>query len=104
MSHFFIATYEILIRFRVMAEETQDSSRVKTIMFYGWKYSHYFKVIEEGDKNLWAHCTLCPPCKKPLLSTLNTISNFKKHWELCINRQNWLQKNQASQLQNRGEW
>ena len=67
-----------------MAEETQESSsnkRVKTATFYGWRYSHYFKVVEEGDKNLRARCTLCAPCKKPLSSALNTTSNFKKHLE-----------------------
>ena len=25
---------------------------VKTATFYGWKYSHYFVVVEESDKNL----------------------------------------------------
>ena len=66
-----------------MAEETQDSlnSKRKAVTFYGWKYSHYFQIVEEGDKNLWARCTLCGPCKKPLSSALNTTSNFKKHLE-----------------------
>ena len=50
-------------------------------MFYGWKYSHYFQIVEEGDKNLQARCTLCSLCKKPLLSALNTTSNLKKHLE-----------------------
>ena len=54
---------------------------MKAVMFYGWKYSHYFQIVEEGDKNLQARCTLCSPCKKPLLSALNTTSNFKKHLE-----------------------
>ena len=31
---------------------------VKTATFYGWKYSHYFVVVEESDKNyeFIAHC------------------------------------------------
>ena len=43
-------------------EETSSSSTstsavgasggVKTATFYGWKYSHYFEVVEEGEKNL----------------------------------------------------
>ena len=52
---------------------------VKTATFYGWKYKHYFVVVEEGENNLRAWCTLCPPSKKPLSSARNTTSNFKKH-------------------------
>ena len=28
------------------------SGGVKTATFYGWKYNHYFVVVEEGEKNL----------------------------------------------------
>ena len=52
---------------------------VKTATFYGWKYRHYFVVVEEGESNLRARCTLCAPSKKPLSSARNTTSNFKKH-------------------------
>ena len=52
---------------------------VKTATFYGWKYRHYFVVVEEGENNLRARCTLCAPSKKPLSSARNTTSNFKKH-------------------------
>ena len=64
-------------------EEGQSHSAVtkgvKTATFYGWKYKHYFVVVEEGENNLRARCTLCPPSKKPLSSARNTTSNFKKH-------------------------
>jgi len=46
---------------------------------WGWKYRHYFGVVEEGKSNLRAQCTLCPASIKPLLSARNTTSNFKKH-------------------------
>ena len=52
---------------------------VKMATFYGWKYRHYFIVVEEGESNLRAWCTLCAPSKKPLSSARNTTSNFKKH-------------------------
>ena len=51
---------------------------VKMATFYGWKYRHYF-VVEEGENNLKAWCTLCTLSKKLLLSACNTTSNFKKH-------------------------
>ena len=50
-----------------------------TATFHGWKYSHYFLVVEENEKNLRAKCTLCGPSKKPLSTAHNTTSNFKKH-------------------------
>ena len=50
-------------------------------MEYGWKYSHYFAVVEESGKTLQAHCTLCPAAKKPLFAAHNTTSNSKKHLE-----------------------
>ena len=63
--------------------ETSDSSTVsrsskgvKQAMFYCWKYRHYFEVIDEGDKNLKAHCTLCSPSAKPLSCARNTTSNI----------------------------
>ena len=31
-----------------------NSQGVKIATFYGFKYSHYFKVVEEGDKNIQA--------------------------------------------------
>ena len=46
--------------------------------FFGWKYSHYFTVIEEGEKNIRMHCTLCIG-NKTLSCARNTTSNFKKH-------------------------
>ena len=54
------------------------SQGVKTATFYGWKYSHYFFVVE-GERNLRVCCTLCAPSQKTLLSACNTTSNFKKH-------------------------
>ena len=55
-----------------------NSQGVKTATFYGWKYSHYFEVVEEADKNIRAHCKLCAPSQKTLASAPNTTSNFKK--------------------------
>jgi len=55
------------------------SSGVKTATFYGWKYNHYFVVVEERVKNLRVRCTLCAPSQKTLSSARNTMSNFKKH-------------------------
>ena len=49
---------------------------VKTAIFYGWKYRHYFIVVEEGESNLRAQRTLWAPSKKPLSSARNTTSNF----------------------------
>ena len=58
---------------------TRTSKGVKEATLYHWKYSHYFKVVEEGDKNLRARCTLCSASAKPLSCARNTTSNFKKH-------------------------
>ena len=55
------------------------SRGVKTATFYGWKYNHYFVVVEEGAKNLRVRCTLCAPSQKTLSSARNTTSNLKKH-------------------------
>ena len=49
--------------------------------FYGWRYSHYFAVVEETDKSLRARCTLRPAAKKPLSTARNTTSNLKKYLE-----------------------
>ncbi|XP_065893472.1 uncharacterized protein [Dysidea avara] len=51
----------------------------KEATLYHWKYSHYFEVVEEGDKNIRACCTLCSASAKPLSCARNTTSNFKKH-------------------------
>ena len=55
-------------------EEGQSHSAVtkavKTATFYEWKYKHHFVVVVEGENNLRARCTLCPPSKKPLSSSL----------------------------------
>ena len=68
----------------VSSPNTSDSSTVskggvKKATFYHWKYRHYFEVVDEGDKNLKAHCTLCSPSSKPLSCARNTTSSFKKH-------------------------
>ena len=56
------------------------SGGVKMATFYGWKYTHHFEVVEEGEKNLRVCCTLCvPSSQKTLSSARNTTSNFKKH-------------------------
>ena len=61
-----------------MAECSSSNDKLITAIFYGWKYSHYFKVVEEGSKNIKVRCTLCPP-NKTLFSAQNTTSNFKTH-------------------------
>ena len=69
-----------------MAEETFTTNVAKgateltggTETFYGWKYSHYFVVVEENEKNLQARCTLCALSKTPLSTARNTTSNLKK--------------------------
>ena len=59
---------------------TSIASRgVRVATFYHWKYCNYFEVVEEGEKNLKAHCTLCSASAKPLSCARNTTSNFKKH-------------------------
>ena len=65
-----------------MAEESRTTGLSSgSATFYGWKYSHYFAVVEESDKTLRARCTLCPATKKPLSTARNTTSNLKKHLE-----------------------
>ena len=48
--------------------------------FHKWKFSHYFVIVNKGEKNLRVRCTLCPG-NKTLLHAQNTTSNFKKHLE-----------------------
>ena len=45
------------------------SLRGGTATFYGWKYNHYFVVVEENEKNLKARCTLCAPSKREKLKS-----------------------------------
>ena len=59
-----------------MASDSAEQQLPTT--FHGWKYSHYFKVVEEGNKNIRVHCTLCLG-NKTLSSSRNTTSNFKTH-------------------------
>ena len=63
-----------------MAEScsSKDESISGNATFHSWKYSHYFKVVEEGSKNIRVRCTLCPGTKT-LSSARNTTSNFKTH-------------------------
>ena len=70
---------------------------VKTATFYGWKYSHYFVVVEEIDKNLRAHCTLCAPSQKTLSTARNTTSNLKKHLDTIHKTTKLVEKDAGSQ-------
>ena len=56
--HFQMEESEIASATVVARGTTELTSRSPT--FYEWKYSHYFVVVEDNDKNLWARCTLCP--------------------------------------------
>ena len=47
----------------------------KQCHFYGWKYKHYFVIVEVGENNIRAHCKLCAGNK----TAQNTTFNFKKH-------------------------
>ena len=38
-------------------EEVQTTS--SSVIFYGWKYKHYFVIVEEGEKNVRAPCKFC---------------------------------------------
>ena len=67
-----------------MAEEMQDSlnSKRKAVTFYGWKYSHYFQIVEEGDKNC-GHVVLCAVHARNLCRVLYTLHlTLKKHLEI----------------------
>ena len=55
------------------------SRGVRVATFYHWKYRNYFEVVQEGEKNLKARCTLCSASAKPLSCARNTTSKFKKH-------------------------
>ena len=55
---------------------SKASQGVRVATFYQWKYHHNFKVVEEGEKNLKARCTLCSASAKPLSCARNTTSNF----------------------------
>ena len=61
-----------------MAECSNSNDELITATFHVWKYGHYFKVVEEGSKNIKVRCTLCPP-NKTLSSARNTTSSFKAH-------------------------
>ena len=61
-----------------MAECSNSNDELITATFHKWKYGHYFKVVEEGSKNIKVRCTLCPP-NKTLSSARNTTSSFKAH-------------------------
>jgi len=51
----------------VSASHAENKGRVKEATFYNWKYRQYFKVVEEGDKNLRARCTLYAQNHYPVL-------------------------------------
>ncbi|XP_034082438.1 uncharacterized protein LOC117552875 [Gymnodraco acuticeps] len=49
-----------------------------TLTFEGWRYSHYFELVDNKGKNVSVRCTLCPGQK--LLSTaVNSTANLIKH-------------------------
>ncbi|KAI4806259.1 hypothetical protein KUCAC02_017092 [Chaenocephalus aceratus] len=49
-----------------------------TLTFEGWRYSHYFELVDNNGKNVSVRCTLCPGQK--LLSTaVNSTANLIKH-------------------------
>ena len=77
------------------------SGGVKTATFYGWKYNHYFVVVEEGEKNLRVRCTLCAPSQKTLSSARNTTSNFKKHLDTVHKATNLVGKEPAKEKRSR---
>ncbi|KAL7372273.1 hypothetical protein ABVT39_013095 [Epinephelus coioides] len=55
-----------------------DQPQQPTVTFEGWRYSHYFEMIENKGKNVSVKCTLCPGHK--LLSTaVNSTANLTKH-------------------------
>ncbi len=55
-----------------------SAERPQPVTFEGWRYSHYFEMIENKRKNLSVRCTLCPGSK--LLSTaVNSTANLTKH-------------------------
>ena len=78
------------------------SGGVKTATFYGWKYNHYFVVVEEGERNLWVCCTLCAPSQKTLSSACNTMYNFKKHLDTVHKGTKLVGKEPAKEKRSRG--
>jgi len=62
-----------------LLDAVESSQGVKVATFYQWKYSHYFKVMDESEKNMRARYSLCSPSSKPLSCARNTTSNFKKY-------------------------
>ena len=59
-------------------ESSSTLERAAKTTFYSWKYRHYFTVVEEGEKNIRVHCTLCVG-HKTLSSANNTTLNLRKH-------------------------
>ncbi|KAK0144052.1 putative AC9 transposase [Merluccius polli] len=57
-----------------MASEKQPT----TLTFEGWKYSHYFELVETKGRNISVRCTLCPG-EKLLSAAANSNANLTKH-------------------------
>ena len=58
---------EEVVAFSVgQATEASTRAGVREATFYKLKYRQYFVVVNEGDKNLKARCTLCSASAKPL--------------------------------------
>ena len=49
-----------------------------TITFEGWRYSHYFKLIETKGRNVSVRSTLCPG-EKLLSTAVNSTASLTKH-------------------------
>lgn len=59
-------------------KRARSSERQPTISFEGWKFAHYFELVETKGRNVSVRCTLCPGQK--LLSTaINSTANLTKH-------------------------
>jgi len=58
------------------ASQVDTRTGVKEVTFYKWKYRHYFEVVDEGDKNLIARCTLYFAGAKLLSCARNTTFNL----------------------------
>ncbi|XDV33562.1 hypothetical protein PO909_003940 [Leuciscus waleckii] len=54
------------------------SEKHPTLTFEGWRYSHYFKLVETKGRNVSVRCTLCPG-EKLLSTAVNSIANLTKH-------------------------
>uniref|UniRef100_A0A8C6TNZ0 BED-type domain-containing protein n=1 Tax=Neogobius melanostomus TaxID=47308 RepID=A0A8C6TNZ0_9GOBI len=48
------------------------------LTFEGWRYSHYFELVETKGKNVSVRCTLCPG-EKLLSAAVNSNANLAKH-------------------------